>query len=410
MSEQPGTFHIGFNMVVAAGRNSGAKEVLVNLVRALIRAGGPEHYTLYFAREERDETLAEYQGMSDRVRAVRTPIPMFPTSMRVLRGHFYWRRQLARDGVDVFHHTYFPLPAGVERVSRTVLTLHDLIQRGMPEAYTTARRWFTNLTQPTALRRADSVVVISEAVREDVRRFHPELDLDKVEVVPNAVGAPYLRRGATAPDPDVVARIRDRYGLPDRYILGVGHLEPRKNWDRLIRAYSGIRERQPDRVPPLVVVGSENWNFGGVYEAAAGEGLRDSVVFTGFVEEEDLPEVYAQAMVFAYPSLYEGFGIPILEAMACGVPVLTSNTTSLPEVSGGAALLVDPLDEEAIADGLLRLLTDEALRAELVEHGYRNVRRYSWERSAEMLRGIYRDLASDGSAAVPGAGKRAPGG
>lgn len=396
--------NVGLNLVVAAGRNSGAKEVLKNLARALIRAGGPERYTLYFAREEKDETLTEYERLSDRVRAVRTPIPMFPTSVRVLRGQVYWRRQLARDGVDVFHHTYFPLPAGVERVSKTVVTLHDLIQRGMPEAYTRGRRWFTNLTQPQALRRADSVAVISEAVREDVRRFHPEIGLGKVDVVPNAVGESYLRRGAQEPNPETVRRVRARYGLPERYVLGVGHLEPRKNWPRLIRAYGRIRREHPGRVPPLVVVGSENWNFASVYAAADAEALRDSVVFTGFVQEDDLPEVYANALAFAYPSLYEGFGIPVLEAMAVGVPVLTSNTTSLPEVSGGAALLVDPKEVDAIANGLLRLLTDDELRGTLVRRGYLNVGRYGWDRSAEGMRAIYRRLAGE-SAPEPSAGE-----
>ena len=384
--------NIGFNLVVAAGPNSGAREVLRNLTDALIAAGGPERYTLYFAREESEETIARYASMSERVRAVRTPIPMFPTPVRVLKGQFYWKRQLARDGVDVFHHTYFPLPVGVEKVCRTVLTLHDLIQRGMPEAYPTARRWFTNLTQPPALRRADRVVVISDAVREDVRRFHPELDLDRVVVVPNAVGEAYLRRGSAGADPYAAERARRRYGLPERYLLGVGHLEPRKNWDRLIQAYAMLQDRHPGRVPPLVVVGAETWNFRGIYRAREQERLRDSVIFTGFVEEEDLPEVYANAQAFAYPSLYEGFGIPVLEAMACGVPVLTSNTTALPEVAGDAALLVDPYDVEAIAAGLLRLVTDEALRTDLVERGRRNVARYGWDRSAEALRNVYRSL------------------
>jgi hypothetical protein len=175
-----------------------------------------------------DELLRSFEGREPRVRAVRTPIPMFPTTIRVLRGHGYWRRQLVRDAIDVFHHTYFPLPAGVERVSNVVLTLHDLIQRGMPGAYPTARRWFTNLTQPPALRRANVVAVISDAVREDVRRFHPRLDIRKLEVVPNAVGEPYRRRGEAPRDRAAAARVRERYGLPERYLLGVGHLEPRK--------------------------------------------------------------------------------------------------------------------------------------------------------------------------------------
>lgn len=386
--------NVGINLVVAAGRNSGAREVLLNLVRALICADGPEHYVLYFAHEEPEATLVAHERLSPRVRAVRTTVPMFPTWRRVLRGHSYWRRQLVRDRIDVFHHTYFPLPAGVERVSRTVLTLHDLIQRGMPEAYTAPRRWFTNLTQPPALRRANAIVVVSEAVREDLRRFHPELDPAKVHVVPNAVGEAYLARGAGAPTPAARARVRDRYGLPAEYLLGVGHLEPRKNWARLIRAYAALRRRRGPDVPPMVVVGGANWKFDDIYEAAETGEARESVIFTGFVQEEDLPEVYAGARAFAYPSLYEGFGIPVLEAMACGVPVLTSNVTALPEIAGDAALLVDPYDVDAMADGLERLVSDPDLRPRLVERGFKNVARYAWNASAELQRQVYRLLES----------------
>lgn len=379
---------------MAAGRTSGAKEYLGNLLRELIALDGPETYTVYVAREEEESVVRALEGSSPRVRCVRTPIPMFPTALRVLRGEIYWRRQLERDGIDVFHHTYFPLPSGVEKVARVVLTLYDLVQRGMPEAYTTGRRWFTNLVQPSALRRADVTAVISQAVRDDVAKYHPALDVGGIDVVPCAVAEKYLLRGRQAPDPELAGAVRERYGLPDRYILGVGHLEPRKNWPRLIQAYSRLRGRHGSAAPGLVIAGGENWKFGPIYEAAESAGVRGHISFTGYVSPEHIAEVYANAAVFAYPSLYEGFGIPVLEAMACGVPVLTSNVTSLPEVSGGAACLVDPYSVESIADGLARTLFDEEYRQGLVERGYANVCRYRWEDSAVTLREIYRSLAA----------------
>lgn len=384
--------NVGFNFVVAAGRNSGAKEYLVNLLRELIAAEGPERYTVYFAREEQERVIQAVAGASPNVRCIRTPIPMFPTAERVVRGEFYWRRQLQSDRIDVFHHTYFPLPRGVERVSRVVLTLYDLIQRGMPEAYTAPRRWFTNLVQPSALRRAHRIAVISEHVRDEVAAFHPEIELRKLRVIPCAAGSEYLVRGRRDPEPGLTALVRERYRLPPRYILGVGHLEPRKNWPRLIQAYARLYREHGADVPGLVIVGGENWKFAPIYEAAEREGIRDRISFTGFVLEEHMSEVYANASVFVYPSLYEGFGIPVLEAMACGVPVLTSNVTALPEVAGGAACLVDPYSVDAIHAGLRRVLTDEAFREDLATRGFANVERYRWTRSGEALRDVYREL------------------
>lgn len=385
--------NVGFNFVVAAGRNSGAKEYLVNLLRELIALDGPELYTVYFAREEAQSVIDGVAASSDRVRCVRTPIPMFPTWVRVLRGERYWARQLERDGIDVFHQTYFPLPRGVEHVARVVLTLHDLIQRGMPSAYTAPRRWFTNLVQPAALRRAHRIVVGAEHVREDVARFHPEIDLAKVEVIPDAVSEPYLDQARRSRGSELSAELRRRYNLPERFILGVGHLEPRKNWPRLIRAYARVRRELGAAAPGLAIVGAENWKFRSVYDIAGAPELREHVSFTGYVDPEHMAEVYAAATAFVYPSLYEGFGIPVLEAMACGIPVLTSNSTSLPEISGGAACLVDPYDVESIASGLRRILTDPPYRADLVERGFANVSRFSWKESARQLRETYHDLA-----------------
>ena len=395
--------NIGFNLVVAGEKTTGAREYLHNLLRELLLLEGPERYTVYLRRDESPEVEERLRSFRPGTRFVRTPLPMTPTPVRVLRGELYWRRQVREDALDVFHHTYFPLPRGVERECAVVLSLHDLIQRGMPEAFTTGRRLFTNFVQPGTFRRADRIAVISGAVVEDLGRFHPEVDRGKVDVVPCAVDEVYLERGEGDGDPTLEAEVRRRYELPERYILGVGHLETRKNWARLIRAYAGVREAVGEAAPKLVIVGVENWDFQPIYEAAEETGVRPHISFTGYVEREHLPEVYAQAMIFAYPSLYEGFGIPVLEAMASGVPVLTSTVTSLPEVSGGAACLVDPYSEEAIRDGLLRLVRDDGYRAELVARGRENVRRYSWHDSAKRMRDVYRSVAggrTDGGGAA----------
>ena len=386
---------IGFNYVVAGERNTGAKEYLTNLITELVRLGGPERYTIYFRSDESAETIERFRRLGEDVNCVRTPIPMFPTPVRVAWGELYWRSQVRRDRLHVFHHTYFPVPRGVERECAVVLTLHDLIQRGMPEAFRTGRRLFTNFVQPGAFRKASRIVVVSNHVVDDMARFHPEIPRGKIHVVPCAVDPVYLEVAGRELDARAESIVRERYGLPDRYILGVGHLEPRKNWGRLIEAYARVRDRVGGAAPNLVIVGVENFNLDGIYGARGIDRVRDHVSFTGYVEPEHLPAIYRLAMLFAYPSLYEGFGIPVLEAMAAGVPVLTSNVTSLPEVAGDAACLVDPYSVDSIEDGLVRLLSDEAYRSTLIKRGHRNVERYSWRESARELRQVYRSAAAE---------------
>ena len=185
-----------------------------------------------------------------------------------------------------------------------------------------------------------------------------------------------------------VLRVREKLGLPERFVLYLGTLEPRKNLPRLIRAFSHIADEVPHS---LVIAGGKGWRVGKAVEIPSS--LEDRVLLTGFVPGADLPALYSAAEVFAYPSLYEGFGLPVVEAMACGTPVLTSSVASLPEVAGDAALLVDPLSEEGMARVLKRLCEDDALRESLSSEGLERASLYSWDGCARAVLGVYESVA-----------------
>jgi glycosyltransferase involved in cell wall biosynthesis len=221
------------------------------------------------------------------------------------------------------------------------------------------------------------ILADSAATAADLTAAHG-VDSARVRVV-------YLGRDETlAPVRDglVLANAQARYGIGGRYLLYVGTLQPRKNLARVISAFSQLASASALADVQLVLAGKRGWLYDDLFTQVARLGLAGRVLFPGYIPESDLPALLGGALAFVYPSLYEGFGIPVLEAGACGVPVITSNTSSLPEVAGDAALLVDPYDVDAIADAMYRLVTDEALRAELTRRGAENVKRFSWEKCA----------------------------
>jgi len=188
--------------------------------------------------------------------------------------------------------------------------------------------------------------------------------------------------------------VKAKLSLPDRFVLFVGHLEPRKNLARLVEAFSILKSKT--KLPhKLVILGRESWGYEPVFEAVERHNECSDIVFTGYVDEDDLPLVYNLADALAFPSLYEGFGLPLLEAMACGVPVVTSKVSSLPEVAGKAAILVDPYNVEEIADGLAAVLEDEALRQALINKGLDRAKKFRWEEAAAQIIHAYEEVISE---------------
>lgn len=286
-------------------------------------------------------------------------------------------------GVRLFHATEHLLPKLTR--ARSVFTLHDAAYLLFPEHHLPRNRIYLRTMMPRFLRRADRIIAVSEHTRRDALRLYG-LDPEKVVVIPEGVEARFRADVA----PEVVGEVRRRYGLPERFILSVGTIEPRKNYPTLAEAYATLRERHPD--VGLVIAGGRGWLDEPFFERVRSLGLDGHVVFTGHVPDDDMPGLLNAAEVFAFPSEFEGFGLPPLEAMACGVPVVSSNAASLPEVVGDAGVLVAPKDVRGWVAAIDRLLGDAPLRGGFGARGLARSRRFSWDTAAERTLEVYRSV------------------
>lgn len=266
---------------------------------------------------------------------------------------------------------------------RSVLTIHDLSSLTMPEV--NRRGWLAHrLFGRRVCRHVDRIIAISEHTKRDLLHYHrvPE---EKIRVVPNGLSARFQ-----PPTPGDVARVRDRWTGGRPFLLFVGVLQPRKNIPALLRAYAAARAQGLDR--PLVIAGGKGWGYEPIFALVEELKLHDAVIFTGRVDDTELPALYGAAEVFVFPSLYEGFGWPPLEAMASGTPVICSNASSLPEVVGDAAILVEPNDIAGITAQLLRVTGDVSLQTELRTRGLQRAALFSWERCAAQVWQVYREI------------------
>jgi glycosyltransferase involved in cell wall biosynthesis len=379
---------IGLDVSSVAGQRTGGGRYAYQLARGLAAVDRKNRYLLYptfyylVHPEHRLAPLPEARNMRTALRWL--PPELVTYLWRVDRPDAFKERLLG--GVDLVHSTTYCAPLFRSRRKRLVVTIYDLTFVTHPEYHLPANVAHCLEGTRLAIERADMLIAISESVRRDlIERMHAPAE--RIVVTPLAADP----RLARVTDPTVLDRARRRYRLPERFVLFLGAMEPRKNLLRLIEAWAALKPAVR-RETALVVAGAQGWLNDSVRARVETLELADRVHLAGYVEDEDLAALYSLATVFAYPSLWEGFGLPVLEAMACGTPVLTSDISSLPEVAGAAAVLVPPTDVEAIADGLLRLLEDAALRADLTERGRRQAGSFSWERCARETLSAYNSV------------------
>jgi glycosyltransferase involved in cell wall biosynthesis len=288
--------------------------------------------------------------------------------------------------IDLLHATDFVLPPSQAR--HKVLTVHDLAFIHYPEASMPGLHRYLNTVVPRSVRRAEHILADSHHTARDLHEIW-QVDPEQISVVQGAVEHSFFQ---PVKDPEKQRRVRKKYNIGDQpFILGLSKLQPRKNFARLIRAFHIARQEAgiPHR---LVIGGSKGWLFDDIFDTVQELGLLEEVRFSGFVDDADLPTLYSAADFFAYPSLYEGFGLPILEALSCDTPVLTGDNSCLPEAGGPGALYVDVESVEAIAEGLIRLATDADLRARLCRLGHAHAAAFTWKRSAQQLLAAYRKV------------------
>lgn len=289
----------------------------------------------------------------------------------------YWTGNL-----DLFHAPDFFLPP-VKAGTRTVVTIHDLSFVREPETTMPGMSHHLNTWVPRSVARADHVIAVSETTRQDLIELY-QTPPEKISVLYHGVGPEFK----PVQDENKLRAIQQKYHLPKQpFILSVGTLQPRKNYQRLIRAVASL-----DSSLSLVIVGSKGWHYDAIFAEVTRLGLEQRVHFPGFIADADLPALYRAAMVFVYPSLYEGFGLPALESMACGTPVIAANRSALPEVVGAAGLLVDPYDEPALVAAIAQVVEDEQLQAHLSQAGQLQAKKFCWDDTASQLVCLYHKL------------------
>jgi glycosyltransferase involved in cell wall biosynthesis len=364
---------------VTAGmhQHAGIARYAANLARAMVYHHGEEQpFGLFHLRNRKTRPISGLEGIP--ARTVRSGYK--PWRMAV------WMGQRLGIGFDrllpdaaLFHateHLLMPL-----RDIPTVLTVHDLIYHLFPSYHRTMNYWYLNMAMPLYVQRADAIITISESSKRDLMRHYgvPEA---KIRVIYEAASSRFRPASAEA-----VAEAKASYRLPNKYILALGTMEPRKNLNRLVDVLCMLREKDPDLA--LVIVGRAGWLYQDFFQHL--EKLEDprAVLLSGYVPDVDLPAVITGATAYVLASFYEGFGLPILEAMACGTPVICSNTSSMPELGGQAARYFDPHNVHDMFEAISTVLEDSDLRQEMRQRGFEQAARFSWKRTAQETLAVY---------------------
>lgn len=352
---------------------TGGVTYITNLVHELARVDEANDYVLYVSPRNRDL----FDVDNRRFQQVLCPFSKERRISTIAFEHSVLPALARRDRLDVFHAPGNIAPAWLPCAS--VVTIHTLHHWLLPELLPRGSRVYRRLLMPRSIRRADVVIAVSNYVKEKVEAI--------LDVPPDKVVTVY--EGAPAPESGDETAVFERVLVPERSILFVSALWPYKNAHTVIEAFARVRGRNADG-RKLVIAGTGfPWYETRLHETAAEHGVTDAVVFTGHVPQEQMRSVYEKASVLVYASLEEYFGLPILEAMAAGVPVVASDRSSIPEVVGGAGVLVDPTDADAIADAIARVLDDDAFRLELIARGRERVSELTWERMARETLAVY---------------------
>lgn len=346
------------------GQKSGFGFYVKNLVESLAKVGPKNEYLLISPQTEKD----------------------FSTPKRWLWDQFGFPRQAKRGKVDILHQPCFSAPMFYR--GKVVVTCNDLISIFFPENLPLASRLFYSKWEPFSYRRANHIIAISEHTKKDIIALLkiPEKKITVIHLAASKKFKPIKSKKK-------LAEIQKKYKTSGDYLLHVSTIEPRKNLPFLVRAYAlAVREGIDTK---LVITGKKGWYYDSLFKLVEDLQLQDKVIFTGYVEDQDMPALYSGAKAFVFPSLYEGFGLPPLEAMACGTPVISSSTSSMPEVIGNAGILISPKDERLWAKNIIKVLKDRGLALTMSGWGLRQAKKFSWEATAKKTIEVYQKVLND---------------
>lgn len=372
----------------SVGTGLGGNETYaVNLIEALAEIDRVNHYTLYVTKKQAIQRFERrWPNISLRLTLPHTPLVRIPLTLAV---------ELRRRPVDLLHVQYTAPPFTPCPV---VNTIHDLSFEHLPETFNKRSLRQMRLTIRKSAQTAAHIITASSFSRDDIVKTY-KVNPERVTVTPLAPSSSFK----PVQDAVLIDQVLGKYGIAGDYILTVGSIQPRKNLPRLINAYATLcRERRIEHPPRLVVAGKRAWLYRETLAAASNSAVRDQIIFTGYVPDEDLSVLYSAAKCFVYPSFFEGFGLPPLEAMRCGTPTITGNRTCLPEVVGDGALMVDAFDEQSILEGIVKVIRDEDLRTQLREKGISRAKIYDWTTTARQTLEVYEKVYANSVGRSPG--------
>ena len=371
------TSTIGIDFRSALGQATGVGRYVRNLVRHMLEQGTDERFVLFVDREGEEGSLPlDRSNVSHRT-----------LTLPALQNYFTWLQlrlppSLWRRPVDLFHFPFYTMP--LLSIGPAVVTIHDLTFELHPEWFSRRSRLSTRRFARLAARRATAILTVSEWSKKDLVEIYG-VDPQRVHVIYPAVG-----EWNDEESRDSGESVAQRLGVPGPFVLHVGSIHTRRNLARLLRAVARLRQTGEDLA--VILVGKVEYPYPDVERMICDAGMSGAAVHAGYLPDADLRALYGEARLLAVPSLYEGFGLPGVEAMALGTPVVAANTSCFPEVLGDGALLVDPLDEEALADAIRRAAQEGTEREALRERGRRRAARYSWERAAKETLAVYRTV------------------
>ena len=370
--------------MLAQGMQTGVEEYVVNLLANMLSLNPNIKFKLFYNGYRKTELNYDWLKLPN-VELVQFNIPnkILDTSLYFLN---YPKINKLLKGIDVFFSPHIFLSATSQKC-KSVVTFHDLSFEKYPEFYSNSKNyWHFSMNPKKQARRADKIIAVSESTKNDLVELY-KINPEKIKVIYSGVS---LESGIWNFE-FRVTKVKEKYNLPEKYILYLGTLEPRKNIIGLIKAFEIFKTKfksrrrhsgmSPSRFK-LIIAGSKGWLYKNIFKTIENSPVKNDIIFTGFIDDEDKSVLYSLADLFIYPSFYEGFGFPPLEAMACGTPVITSNVSSIPETVGDAAITVNPYNLDELYRAMEMVLSDENLKNNLIKKGFAQAKKFSWQKCA----------------------------
>lgn len=369
------------NALLLGEKNTGIGNYILNIFSKIASLDKNNQYILYVNKKIYEKIKNKF-GTCEFIFAYLNPDSSFK---RIMIEQLYLPHLVNKIKPDIFHNPDHVLPF-LPVLSKKIITVHDLTFLKHPEAFLKSTVMYKKLMMKNAIKKVDMIIADSDNTKNDVMQYF-KLPEKKIQTVYISIADEYGIRDKNSS----IRIMSSKYHINKPFILFTGTIEPRKNVISILKAYYELKKRKGFE-HLLVIAGKKGWLYNEIFDFIKEKCLQDEIIFLDYVDQGDMPSLYCASDLFIYPSIYEGFGLPVLEAMACGTPVITSNVSSLPEVAGDAAVLVDPMNIGEITDAINNVLNNRDLWNKLRVRGLENVKRFSWDRAAKETTAIYQKV------------------